>query len=456
MKKPRSARARNAKGKKNTTVKSVPIALSTTSRPRAPRLQTTSSATTVTHREYLGDVTGSTSYSILSSHAVQPGLTSYSQGQPLGSWLPNIAKQYDFYAFRRLRFHYYPSCPTTTSGLVLMAFEPNPDDPPPETFQEFRSMACSQTAALREPSVLDVTSLVMNKKLRVRSSHTNVLTNYDLGKFYLATTQAANTAATGYYEIEYVIDFFNPQFTQRDVPSTDVLLPGISCIDGIGSGTVSFDVGQTSNSTNPAAFTTYCLNPVGSPTITGNTDLIIFDIKSQTSNTISDNADIDGVRYRFRKDPVGGFSMKYPGFYRLDFTLNADCQDYSTMAIGLVRRNMSATTKELTPSANWLAGYWQTQDKSGLTVYTKTSPIYWRGFAGYGTIGNDDTGVSGSIYFSIAEIDVHDGTSPDFFTLAIGTRLISGINENNTATTTIQEETKGISSMRITFLAPLP
>jgi len=50
-------------------------------------------------------------------------------------WLSRIAVGYELYRFRRLRMTYSPSCPSNTWGMVVGAFEYDPNDAPPASKQ---------------------------------------------------------------------------------------------------------------------------------------------------------------------------------------------------------------------------------------------------------------------------------------------------------------------------------
>lgn len=70
----------------------------------------------IQHMEYVADVAitnGSQTY----SYAVNP------QRSEVFTWLTAIATRFEMYKFHSLKFHYKPSCATTTPGYVILGFD---------------------------------------------------------------------------------------------------------------------------------------------------------------------------------------------------------------------------------------------------------------------------------------------------------------------------------------------
>lgn len=197
--------------KKNQNVpKKAPLAISNRSKMSAPRTQSVPNGTIISHSEIcVSSVLASPAYNVLSSLAIQPAIETYSKGSPIFTWLPQIAKQYDNYEFLKLKFTYYTSASSLKGGLVMMAFEPNPDSSAPLEFASLRSMH-SVTGAIRENLVFDISNYVKGKKLLTRRSVVNGLPLYDLGKVFLATSDGDNTNS-GYLEVSYSVRLTNPQ-----------------------------------------------------------------------------------------------------------------------------------------------------------------------------------------------------------------------------------------------------
>lgn len=199
-------RKRNRRAK----VKTESIATVQKGNARVPRATPTKNGTVVTHTETYGtNVTGSNAFEVFSTWALQPGISSYSRGSPLGQWLPQIAVNFDNYEIESLRFKFRTACSTLTTGLVVFGYEPNPDGVAPTTYQELRNMY-SVDGSAHANLTFDVSSRV-RKKLLIRKGGVISYPNYDAGKVYFATIGVTGDALVGFVDVEYRIRLTNPQ-----------------------------------------------------------------------------------------------------------------------------------------------------------------------------------------------------------------------------------------------------
>lgn len=162
----------------------------------------------VTHKEVVSEsvVCGSV-FGVTHTIAIQPAISTYSHGSPLGSWLPKIASEYDHYEFEQLRLHYVPTCASTQAGLVILACDPNPDGVAPDTFSSMKNMNHAVTGPARERLTLDVSNLV-RKKLLTRDGAVPTYPLYDAGRLFVGSL-AGSDVSTGYLEVDYVVRFSN-------------------------------------------------------------------------------------------------------------------------------------------------------------------------------------------------------------------------------------------------------
>lgn len=193
------------------------VAVSTKSASRQPRTIMRAGGTVVQHTETYGqNIVGTSTFSISNAWAIQPGISSYSRGEPLGVWLPQIAGNFDNYEIESLKFRYRTACSTLTPGLAVFAFEPNPEGTMPTTYQEMRNMM-SIDGSIHTNLVFDVSAKVKGRRL-IRKGQVVNLPSYDLGKVYFATIGVTENALCGFIDVEYSIRLINPQAAQT---STD-------------------------------------------------------------------------------------------------------------------------------------------------------------------------------------------------------------------------------------------
>jgi len=204
-------------GKDKTTLEVVSV--SNRSAPRQPKTVMRNGGTLIQHTETFGqNIVGTSAFSVANSWALQPGIATYSKGEPLGVWLPQIAGNFDNYEIESLKFKYRTACSTLTPGLAVFAFEPNPEGTVPTTYQEMRNMF-STDASVHTNIVFDVSSKVKGKKLIRKGTVVN-LPSYDMGKVYFATIGVTDNALCGFIDVEYAIKLSNPQ---SSVTSTEVI-----------------------------------------------------------------------------------------------------------------------------------------------------------------------------------------------------------------------------------------
>lgn len=177
---------------------------------RIPRTMSTKNGTVVSHTETYGtNVIGTSDFGLFSTWAIQPGLSTYSRGSPLGQWLPQIAQNFDTYEIESLKFKFRTACSTLTTGLVMFGYEPNPEGTVPSSYQELRNMYSVDGSAHANLS-FDVSSRV-KKRLLVRKGNVVNLPSYDAGKVYFATIGVNDNALVGFVDVEYRIKLTNPQ-----------------------------------------------------------------------------------------------------------------------------------------------------------------------------------------------------------------------------------------------------
>jgi hypothetical protein len=143
-------------------------------------------------------------------------------------WLSGIAKKYDLYHFKRLRFTYVPSLPTSEEGNVYIGLDYNTLDPSPTSSSELCQLSHWTMNVVWKPSYLpiDLNSLGWLYTRTGPVANADYKT-YDLGRLFLATEGITYTGTVGYIEVEYDVEFKRrqPDYTSSVIPTTDIYPP---------------------------------------------------------------------------------------------------------------------------------------------------------------------------------------------------------------------------------------
>lgn len=138
---------------------------------------------------------GASEFTGIRRYQINPGLmTTF-------PWLSNIAGSFDRYMFKRLVFRYKPTCPTTTTGQVVFAWDYDALDPIPRNNREmcqetfWKAISPWQSTSFAIPGV--------NKNLFTRNAVIagSDLKTYDIGQLFISVD--LNADAVGYIEAEY-------------------------------------------------------------------------------------------------------------------------------------------------------------------------------------------------------------------------------------------------------------
>lgn len=167
-------------------------------------------------------------------------------------WLSGIAKKYDLYHFKRLRFTYVPSLPTSEEGNVYIGLDYNTLDPSPTSSSELCQLSHWTMNVVWKPTnlAIDLNGISWNYTRSGPVANADYKT-YDIGKLFFATEGINYTGIAGYIEVEYDVEFKRrqPDYTSSVVPTTDVYTPMTYIDTTLGSyGTSStFNVASRSN-----------------------------------------------------------------------------------------------------------------------------------------------------------------------------------------------------------------
>ena len=81
----------------------------------------------IRHREFITDLIGSESFSVVSSYPIQPGMSSSFP------WLSRLAANFESYKFESLSYHVTTMSSTATRGTLGVAIDYDASDPAPTT-----------------------------------------------------------------------------------------------------------------------------------------------------------------------------------------------------------------------------------------------------------------------------------------------------------------------------------
>jgi len=174
----------------------------------APRITTTNDRCRIVHRELVGNVNGTTNFSIDLIYPLNPGI-----GITF-PWLSLQAQGWEKYHFNRLTFKYYTRTSTTTIGSIMLIPDYDASDVAPLS----ETIAASYHGVVEDAPWKDITLNCDNRLLNgdkfVRQGTlpaNNDIKLYDAGNLFIGTTDGNALTAWGKLWVEYDITFINQQ-----------------------------------------------------------------------------------------------------------------------------------------------------------------------------------------------------------------------------------------------------
>jgi hypothetical protein len=133
-------------------------------------------------------------------------------------WLATIAKNYDMYRFKRLRFVYVPMCPTSTSGRTAIIYDPDSADPLPLDPPGLSNMSCSAEGPVWGSLCLDIKLADTNKWYYGSTTGVTSGVGAYLNQGQLAwATYSASASQLGEMFAIYDVELKDPQPTATDL-----------------------------------------------------------------------------------------------------------------------------------------------------------------------------------------------------------------------------------------------
>jgi len=202
----RNTKNTQSKFKANNTTTKAPVATSKTVRISKPKMSAKRGETMITHREYIGPVTGSSTTAFV-THNINPGV------QSTFPWLSSIASGYERYKFTKLEFTYVSAAATSERGRVALAYQYDPTSENPVSRSSLFSIVPNVEEAPWEDIVLKVKPITEYRYIRQGDIAGGTYNTYDCGKVHTMTAMTADsTTQLGELFVEYSVLLMNPQF----------------------------------------------------------------------------------------------------------------------------------------------------------------------------------------------------------------------------------------------------
>jgi len=176
-----------------------------------PTIRGSSRSTRIQHRELIASITGSTTFTVSNTFALNPGLPG------TFPWLSTQAAGWEQYKFHRLKFCYYSRCATSVPGSMMLVPDYDAADAAPITEQvasSYRDVVEEVPWTPEFTCVLDVKAMIEpgdRKYVRIGALPANLdVKTYDSGTLFACTTDG--TAVNwGKLWVEYDVELFVPQ-----------------------------------------------------------------------------------------------------------------------------------------------------------------------------------------------------------------------------------------------------
>jgi len=167
----------------------------------------------IAHREYIQDITantGSPSTFQATQFALNPGQVA------TFPWLSNVAKNFESYRFKKLKFHYETEAPSSLGGSLVQSIDYDATDAAPLTKQQAMAYRNAVRSAPWEPCCHTSAreDMAKQKSYFVRAGALPVGTDikmYDTGNLFVCTQNVTTASAVcGELYVEYEVELLTP------------------------------------------------------------------------------------------------------------------------------------------------------------------------------------------------------------------------------------------------------
>lgn len=200
-------------------MQSAPVSQARTVRTKAPVMQTMRNGDCrVTHREYIQDILAANS----APSAFQATQFALNPGQVATfPWLSSVAKNFESYRFRKLKFFYETEAPSSLGGSLVQSVDYDATDAAPLTKQQAMAYRNAVRSAPWEPCAHTSAQEDLNKRKtyyvrpgalpRDQAGNPSDIKMYDTGNLFVCTQNVTTASAVcGELYVEYDVDLMTP------------------------------------------------------------------------------------------------------------------------------------------------------------------------------------------------------------------------------------------------------
>lgn len=220
-------------------------------RSSAPKITATRDQSRIVHRELVTSVIGSTAFAVLSTYALNPGMSN------LFNWLSTQAVGWEKYRFNKLCFKYYTRTGSGTPGSCMLAPDYDPADAAPasEVIASAYQSVAEDAPWKNIVCELDPKRFGGEKFIRTGPLAPNLdIKTYDSGQLFLCTVDGT-AVPWGKLWVEYDVTLMAPAlpasggallssyFTQTVVATPELPFYGMDLIGGSDPGVASISSG---------------------------------------------------------------------------------------------------------------------------------------------------------------------------------------------------------------------
>jgi hypothetical protein len=128
-------------------------------------------------------------------------------------WLSSIARNYEMFKFRRLKFEYVTRAPATIFGSVTYAVDFDPTDEPQPSLEYIAQMSGARSSNIWMDFSLPVTGKDLHPQERMYVANEPGVPNRktDLGRLIEFIDKASSTMTVGHLWVSYEIELIKPQ-----------------------------------------------------------------------------------------------------------------------------------------------------------------------------------------------------------------------------------------------------
>lgn len=217
---PKSKKQQRPKPQADAKIIQAPVALSMRRRTNKPKVRPSggNGDIRVAHREYISDVNGSIAFASI-ANSINPGLPA------VFPWLSTIARNYESYHFRKLKFCYETESSTTTVGTLILSVDYDASDVAPDSKAQALSYRNSVRSAPWDrcchESLLEDLSKLKSHFVRSAAVPTGAdIKLYDIGTLFVCTQGETGTSVIGELYVEYDLELMTPQLNSLLVGSS--------------------------------------------------------------------------------------------------------------------------------------------------------------------------------------------------------------------------------------------